>query len=92
MSFMDIFKGKQYKAALEALQQQHADLQALMTPEMQDAFALQNKIRELEGNVRSKEHEIVSKVTYTNFDASLGRIYKSAEAISKLGTIMNIRI
>lgn len=34
--------------------------------------------------------DIVAKVKYTNFDASLSRIYKSAEAISKLGSIMNI--
>lgn len=36
--------------------------------------------------------ELVSKVKYTNFDASLERVYKSAEAISKLGTIMGIAI
>lgn len=36
--------------------------------------------------------ELVGKVKYTNFDASLDRIYKSAEAISKLGAIMNISI
>lgn len=36
--------------------------------------------------------DIVSKVKYTNFDASLDRIYKSAEAISKLGNIMSISI
>lgn len=36
--------------------------------------------------------ELVEKVKYTNFDASLDRIYKSSEAISKLGTIMNISI
>lgn len=36
--------------------------------------------------------DIVSKVKYTNFDASLDRIYKSAEAISKLGSIMDIAI
>ena len=36
--------------------------------------------------------DIVSKVKYTNYDASLDRIYKSAEAISKLGSIMNISI
>lgn len=36
--------------------------------------------------------ELISKVKYTNYDASLNRIYKSAEAISKLGTIMNISI
>lgn len=205
MGFTDIFKGKQYKAELEELQQKHDDLKNLMTPEMQNAFALQNKIRELEniiyGNqqvikeldqqisakktdmqkldstisskkseiislddeilvqefglykpqfdfanaldykekladIRAKQKvlikekravsgntdwqvngsaskgkkmvsdtqklllrafntecdEIVSKVKYTNFDASLNRIYKSAEAISKLGTIMNISI
>ncbi len=36
--------------------------------------------------------ELVSKVKYTNFDASLDKIYKSSETISKLGTIMNISI
>lgn len=36
--------------------------------------------------------DIISKVKYTNFDASLNRIYKSAETISKLGTVMNISI
>ena len=36
--------------------------------------------------------ELISKVKYTNFDASLNRINKSAEAISKLGTIMKISI
>lgn len=205
MGFLDTFKGNQYKAELEALQKQHNDLQALMTPEMQDAFALQNKIRELENTItesqkiisnlhqeitskecdvkslnitivdkksqivslddeilvqefglykpqfdfanalgykeklsaiRTKQKqlikdklavsgntdwqvngsaakgkkmvsdtqklllrafntecdELVSKVKYTNFDASLNKIYKSAEAISKLGTIMNISI
>mgnify|MGYP002516629051 FL=1 len=34
----------------------------------------------------------ISKVRYTNFDASLHRIEKSAEVISKLGTIMDISI
>lgn len=36
--------------------------------------------------------EIIAKVKYTNFDASLNRIYKSSETISKLGTIMQISI
>lgn len=35
---------------------------------------------------------IISKVKYTNFDASLERIYKSSSAISKLGTMMNIAV
>ena len=51
MGFTDIFKGRQYKAELESLQQQHEDLKKLMTPEMQDAFALQNKIRDLENTI-----------------------------------------
>ena len=36
--------------------------------------------------------EAVAKVKYTNYDASLQRIYKSAETISKLGSIMKIEI
>lgn len=36
--------------------------------------------------------ELIAKVKYTNFDASLQRIYKSAEAISKLGSVMSISI
>lgn len=36
--------------------------------------------------------DLISKVKYTNFDASLDRIYKSAEAISKLGATMDISI
>ncbi len=36
--------------------------------------------------------EIVDKVKYTNFDASLHKMYASADTISNLGTIMNIRI
>lgn len=205
MGFVDIFKGKQYKAELEDLQQKHEDLQTLMTPEMQDAFALQSKIRELEKEIANQNNqisklqkeiskretiinkldqtisekkseiiwlddeilvqefglyqpqfdfansldykeklaevrarqkdlikdkkavsgatnwtvngnasqgkkmvsdtqklllrafnsecdELVSKVKYTNFDASLNKIHKSAEAISKLGTTMDIAI
>lgn len=205
MGFSDIFKGKQYKAELESLQQQHNDLQRLMTPELRDAFSLQNKMRELEHSIQDQEHtvsalnntisskeeeikklnciisskkseiiaiddeitvqefglykpqfdfanalgykeklfgiraeqksmikdktavlgatnwqvngstakgkkmlsdmqklllrafnsecdELVSKVKYTNFDASLNKIRKSAEAISKLGSTMNISI
>ena len=205
MGFSDIFKGKQYKSELEALQQKYDELQALLTPEMRNALTLQEKIRELEQSIQSGQKEIesldkaiadkqnhislldntisnkkseivslddeilvqefglyepyfdfanaldykeelakirskqkeliknktavsgatewtvngsaskgkkmvsdtqklllrafntecdelVAKVKYTNFDASLNKIYKSAEAISKLGTIMHISI
>lgn len=205
MGFSDIFKGKQYKSELEALQQKYDELQALLTPEMRNALALQEKMRELKQSIQSEQKEIesldkaiadkqnhislldntisnkkseivslddeilvqefglyepyfdfanaldykeelakirskqkeliknktavsgatewtvngsaskgkkmvsdtqklllrafntecdelVAKVKYTNFDASLNKIYKSAEAISKLGTIMHISI
>lgn len=205
MGFSDIFKGKQYKGELEILQQKYDELEALLTPEMKNALALQKKIRELEQDIQSEQKEIesldkaisdkqkhiclldntisnkkseivslddeilvqefglyepyfdfanaldykeelakirskqkeliknktavsgatewtvngsaskgkkmvsdtqklllrafntecdelVSKVKYTNFDASLNKIYKSAEAVSKLGTIMHIAI
>lgn len=36
--------------------------------------------------------DLVSKVKYTNFDTSLDRMKKSAETISKLGTVMSISI
>lgn len=36
--------------------------------------------------------DLIGKVKYTNFDASLNKIYKSAEAISKLGTIIQLSI
>ena len=58
MGFIDIFKGKQYKAELEDLQQKHEDLQTLMTPEMQDAFALQSKVRELEKEIANQNNQI----------------------------------
>lgn len=205
MSFLDAFKGNQFKNELEILRQEYENLKTLMTPEMQDAFALKKeisqlqhqqkdeltKISELDDVITSKNKEIasleqtiqdkkdyivwmddeilvqefglykpqfdfassldykeelskiratqkdliknkqavtgntawqvngsatkgkkmvsdtqklllrafnnecddlISKVKYTNFDASLDRIYKSAETISKLGTIMNISI
>lgn len=205
MGLSDIFKGKQYKSELEALQQKYDELQALLTPEMRNALALQEKMRELKQSIQSEQKEIesldkaiadkqnhislldntisnkkseivslddeilvqefglyepyfdfanaldykeelakirskqkeliknktavsgatewtvngsaskgkkmvsdtqklllrafntecdelVAKVKYTNFDASLNKIYKSAEAISKLGTIMHISI
>lgn len=205
MSFLEIFKGKKYKAELENLQQEHEALKALMTPEMQDAMAIKREVSRLQEEQHSVQNtlegllhtidnknndisaldqtiadkknqiiwlddeilvqefglyspkfdfanalgykealseiratqkaliknkkavtgntawtvnnsaakgkklvtdtqklllrafnsecdELVNKVKYTNFDASLGKIQKSAAAISKLGTIMNIAI
>jgi len=50
-----------------------------------------NKLLENE-NKNLKNNDKESKVKYTNFDASLNKIQKSASTISKLGTIMNIAI
>ena len=205
MSFLDTFKGNQYKAELEQLRQEHESLKELMTPEVRDAFHIKQEISRLQSAYNSEEEklaglqsaiasknselaqldyaiqekkkklismddeilvqefglykpqydfayaldykealaeiraeqkvliknkqavtgnnqwqvngsaskgqkmvndtqklllrafnvecdELISKVRYTNFDASLNRIYKSAETISKLGVIMSISI
>ena len=36
--------------------------------------------------------DLIDRVKYNNFDATLDRIYKSAETITKLGSVMNITI
>lgn len=36
--------------------------------------------------------DLISRVKYNNFDATLERIYKSAETITKFGSVMNISI
>ena len=36
--------------------------------------------------------DLINRVKYNNFDATLDRIYKSAETITKLGSVMNISI
>ena len=198
MSFLDNFKCKQYKTELEQLQREHEQLLSLLTPEMQNAFTLQQKTAELNlqyselvnsislknqelnsitqeiaakkadiiwldeaiqiqefglyepqfdlassldykeelARIRKRQKDLikenravtgntgwsvngnfaqgkkmvtdtqklllrafnnecddlVAKVKYTNFDASLNKMYKSSEAISKLGTIMSISI
>ena len=46
--FTDIFKGKQYKSELGRRCSKNMKIyKSLLTPEMQNAFALQNKIRDL---------------------------------------------
>lgn len=205
MSFLDTFKGNQYKAELEQLRQEHESLKELMTPEVRDAFHIKQEISRLQSVKASEEEklaglqsaitsknselsqldyaiqekkknlismddeilvqefglykpqydfasaldykealaeirseqkaliknkqavtgntqwqvngsaskgqkmvndtqklllrafnvecdELISKVRYTNFDASLNRIHKSAETISKLGVVMSISI
>lgn len=64
MGFTDIFKGKQYKSELESLQQAYNDMQALMTPEMQNVLALQEKTRQLECSIQDHE-TIISELNQT---------------------------
>ena len=198
MGILDTFKGNQYKAELDALRFEYEQLKQLMSPEVGQAFSIQQRIDELNkqfsnlneavsnknielnqleqsisqkkqhviwldeevqvqefglytpafsfanalgykealANVRNKQKnliksnsavvgnsnwtvngstvkgrkmvsdtqklllrafnsecdQVVSKVKYTNFDASLDKIKKLAEAISKLGTMLGISI
>lgn len=58
MGLSDFFKGKEYKAQIAALQEENEQLKELITPEMQDAIALQKRIQELESVLSSKSQEI----------------------------------
>ncbi|WP_251205836.1 DUF4041 domain-containing protein [Acetatifactor aquisgranensis] len=58
MGFLDTFKGKQYKTELEALQAKYDNLASLMTPEMKDAFRLQEFISELEAQKADCETQL----------------------------------
>ncbi len=58
MGLLDAFKGNQYKSELENLQRKYNDLEALMTPEMQDALALQNKTRELNETIQNQQNSL----------------------------------
>ena len=58
MSFLEIFKGKKYKAELEKLQQEHEALKALMTPEMQDAMAIKKEISRLQEEQRTVQSSL----------------------------------
>lgn len=74
MGFLDVFKGKQYKAELEGLQQEYEALKTMMTPEMQEMLTIkkeigrlqeekngvQKSIDELELTIKSKNNNISS--------------------------------
>lgn len=65
MSFSDIFKGKQYKAELEALQSQ-------ITPEMQDVIALRESIDTLRKEMAEKQEDIQTLTnTLSNLDSAI---------------------
>lgn len=58
MAFLEIFKGKKYKAELDKLQQEHEALKDLMTPEMQDAMAIKREISRLQ----EEQHTVQSSL------------------------------
>lgn len=62
MGLSDIFKIKEYKAQMEVLQAENERLKAYITPDVQDATSLceklQEKIQELESDLNSKSQEI----------------------------------
>lgn len=58
MGLSDIFKVKEYKAQLEELIAENEKIKESITPEMQNAISLQEKIQELESIINSKNQEI----------------------------------
>ena len=62
MGFTDIFKGKQYKAELEQLSQEHNNLKELLTPELQDALNLKNEI----DRINKEKEQLLNEVTSLN--------------------------
>lgn len=58
MGLSDIFKAKEYKAQLEELIAENERIKESITPEMQNAISLQEKIQELESIINSKNQEI----------------------------------
>lgn len=65
MGFSDIFKIKEYKNQLEALRVENENLKAYITPDMQNAISIQQKIKELDATLNSKLHEV------SNLDATI---------------------
>lgn len=58
MSFLDTFRGKQYKIALEKLQQDYNELQSMMTPEMQNTITLKKEMTRLESELSAKQDSL----------------------------------
>lgn len=62
MSFLDAFKGNQYKAELDSLKQEYDSLKALMTPEMQDYENIRKRVDEL-GKSEAEKTESIKKLS-----------------------------
>lgn len=67
MSFLDTFKGKQYKTELEACQKEYNELKAMLTPEMQDVIKLRQISLDLQYRIADAQFEL-SKVEKTISD------------------------
>ena len=66
MSFLDNFKGNQYKAELEKLRQEYEHLQAFITPEMQDALKIKTEIERLQNEQAIEQQKLNDlKSTFT---------------------------
>lgn len=60
MGLFDTFKGKQFKAEADELQQRVRELEAMMTPEMRSAEALGREVKELSSQKERLETEVSS--------------------------------
>ena len=69
MGIMDAFKGKQYKEEVEKLTKQLNQMQELLTPEMQNAMLLQQKIDDL-------------KIQEQNQQQAVSQLYKNIEQLN----------
>lgn len=58
MSFLDTFKGKQYKTELEACQKECNELKAMLTPEMQDVIKLRQISLDLQYRIADAQFEL----------------------------------
>ena len=61
MGLTDLFKGKEYRAQIETLENEKAALEAMLTPEMKDAMRLREAIEAMKNDQSSIEQEIISR-------------------------------
>lgn len=74
MGLFDTFKGKQFKAEADELQQRVRELEAMMTPEMRSAEALGREVRSLSSQKERLETEVSSLRRDTaSLDAEIAR-------------------
>ena len=72
MSFMDAFKGNQYKSELEKANAECERLKALLTPEMADAANLEKRVADLNEQAQRLSTQLLSgKNTLDNLNATI---------------------